>query len=320
MGISRRDFLETTALGGLAPLAFAAPTPLETRVLGRTGARVSILAFGGGTRFLGYPEEQGLAALNRALDLGITYLDTAQSYGKGESERRMGRILKTRRKQVFLADKIESRKADEVLRSVEESLRSLETDHFDLLHLHSLGAEQDLAAIEAPGGALKALYRLRDEKVARAIGFTSHSDPLVVKTAVERHDFDCVQMALNAALAGMVADATGSIWNQKPEISFQTVALPAAQKKNLGVIAMKIFAQEKLAGDAPAETLLRYSLSLPVATAVVGMPKIEHIEANAAVARKFQRLPAEEMRDLSRSLSGKRKVALDRFFCRHVDA
>ena len=314
MSISRREFLEATSLGGLAAsAAFAAPTPLPTRVLGRTGARVSILAFGSGSRFLSYPEEKGIEALNRALDLGITYIDTAQSYGRGESERRIGQVMKTRRKEVFLATKVEPRTSEQAMRSVEESLNRLQTDHVDLLHIHGLADEKDLAAIEAPEGVLKALYRLRDQKVARAIGITCHSDPALLKTALERNDFDCTQMPLNAALAG------GFAWNKTPEVSFQSVALPAARRKKMGVLAMKIFAQDKLAGEAPADKLLRYSMSLPVAAAVVSMARLEYIDANVAVARNFQPLPKAEMRELSRTISERHKLALDRFFSNHID-
>src|SRR5215813_3422397 len=107
MSISRRDFLGTAAIGAMAaPLVSATGMPMRT--LGRTGAQVSILAFGGGSRFVGYSEDQGIEALNHALDLGITYIDTADSYGgNGESQIRIGKVLKARgRKGLWLASKI----------------------------------------------------------------------------------------------------------------------------------------------------------------------------------------------------------------------
>src|SRR5579871_6032893 len=104
MKISRRTFLGTAALSGVA--ARAEGTALPTRVLGRTRARVSILAMGGGSRFLMYrDEDKALEALNRAFDLGITYMDTAYSYGNGLSEERVGKVMKTWRKNTFLATK-----------------------------------------------------------------------------------------------------------------------------------------------------------------------------------------------------------------------
>ena len=201
MKISRRDFLGTAAITGAATLS--GETSMPTRILGRTGARVSILAMGGGSRFLMYhDEDKALEALNRAFDLGISYMDTAYSYGNGLSEERVGKVMKTRRKEIFLATKIDARKGDDARRIVEGGLKRMQTDHLDLIHVHSLTDEQDLAAVEAPDGVLNALLKLRDEKVTRFVGITSHTDPVVLKTALERHDFDCTQMALNAARVG----------------------------------------------------------------------------------------------------------------------
>jgi len=319
MKISRRDFLGTAAITGAA--ALAATDAIPTRILGRTGARVSILAMGGGSRFLMYQDEdKALEALNRAFDLGITYMDTAYSYGNGRSEERIGKVMQTRRKGLFLATKIEARKGDEAQRILEGSLKRLHTDHLDLIHVHSLTDENDLAAVEAPDGVLQVLLKLRDQKVTRFIGITSHTDPVVLKTALERHDFDCTQMALNAARAGMRSGKGGMQPNPDLKTSFEDVALPVARRKKMGVIAMKIFAQEALVGQATPEKLLYYSLSLPgVTLAVVGMPKLEFIGQNVALAKAFKPLPAAEMQQLSASLAARNKVALDRFFSTHVD-
>ena len=295
---------------------------MPTRILGRTGARVSILAMGGGSRFLMYlDEDKALEALNRAFDLGITYMDTAYSYGNGRSEERVGKVMKTRRKDIFLATKVEARKGDEAQRILEGSLKRLQTDHLDLMHVHSLTDEHDLAAVEAPDGVLKVLLKLRDQKVTRFIGITSHTDPVVLKMALERHDFDCTQMALNAARAGMRGGKRGMEPNPDLKTSFEDVALPVARAKKMGVIAMKIFAQEVLVGQAPPSKLLYYPLSLPgVTLAVAGMPKLELIDQNVALAKAFKPLPRAEMHQLSTALAARNKVALDRFFSKHVDA
>jgi aryl-alcohol dehydrogenase-like predicted oxidoreductase len=321
MKISRREFLGTAALAGVAGSA-TADTAMPTRVLGKTGARVSILAMGGGSRFLMYKDEdKALAALNRAFDLGITYMDTAYSYGDGLSEERVGKVMKTRRKGIFLATKIEARKGDEAQRILEGSLKRLQTDQIDLIHVHSLTDEADLAKIEAPDGVLNVLRKLRDQKVTRFIGITSHTDPVVLKTALERHDFDCTQMALNAARVGMASGKGGMVPNQALKTSFEDVALPVARRKKMGVIAMKIFAQEALVGQAPAEKLMYYPLSLPgVTLAVAGMPKFEFIDQNVAMAKAFKPLPPAEMKQISGLLAGRNKMALDRFFSNHRDA
>jgi aryl-alcohol dehydrogenase-like predicted oxidoreductase len=321
MKISRRDFLGTAALAGVAG-SVAADAAMPARVLGKTGARVSILAMGGGSRFLMYKDEdKALEALNRAFDLGITYMDTAYSYGNGLSEERVGKVLKTRRKGIFLATKIEARNGDEARRILEGSLKRLQTDRIDLIHVHSLTDEDDLKKIEAPDGVLNTLRKMRDQKMTRFIGITSHTDPAVLKTALERHDFDCTQMALNAAKVGMASWSKNMVPNQMLKTSFEDLALPVARRKKMGVIAMKIFAQESLVGQAPAEKLLYYPLSLPgVTLAVAGMPKFDFIEQNVALAKAFKPLPPAEMKQISTELAARNKSALDRFFSNHVDA
>ncbi len=326
MGISRRRFLEGAAIGGIATGLTAAPKvdkdhKLPTRALGKTGAHVSVLAFGGGSRFLMYKEEdKALEAVNRALDLGITYMDTAYAYGNGVSEERIGKVMKTRRKGIFVATKIQERDSEKAMRILEGSLKRLQVDQFDLIHIHSLTDETDLAKVEAKGGILDTLHKLRDQKMTRFIGITSHTDPTVLAKALERHDFDCTQMALNAAMVGMKSGKEGMIINPAMKPSFQTIALPVANKKKMGVIAMKVFAQEGLVGQAPLEKLLHYSMSLPVTLCTLGMPKPEYIGQNIEMAKAFKPMPKSEMEELSARLSSKNKEAFDRFLANHVDA
>jgi uncharacterized protein len=270
-----------------------------------------------------HTEEAAVAAINLALDSGISYLDTAYGYGEGKSESWVGQVAKTRRKEFFLATKIEPRDGATARRILEGSLKRLQTDQIDLIHVHALMDEDDLAKIEAKDGVLNALYKMRDEKLTRFVGITCHNDPAVLKTALERHDFDCTQMALNAALQGMKGGEHGMVLNPAFTTSFEQVALPVARKKNLGILAMKVTGQEMLVGTGAdkgaMEKLLQYALSLPVATAVVGMPSHEMIRQNAEFARNFEPMPADEMRDFSRRIAGAHKLALDSKFREHVD-
>ena len=246
------------------------------------------------------------AILNRAIDLGITYLDTAYAYGDGESETRVGRVMATRRKDVWLATKIPDRTRDAFLRRLEASLKRLQTDHVDLVHIHSLGQSDDLAKIEAPDGALKGLMEAREQKMARFAGMTSHTNGEVMAMAIKRHDLDCVQMALNASRNGR----------------FEELALPAANAKNLGVIAMKVTGQEFLVGDgsgkADMNSLLRYSMSLPVTSAVVGMPRPEMLAHNVEIARNFSPLTDQEKEHLRQQLNPARE-GLEKRLVGHLD-
>lgn len=312
--LTRREFLEqTTASVAVVPVLLGtagAAEKIPQRDFGRNGVKVPILAFGCGSRFLAYKDEdEALRILNDAIDSGITYLDTAAAYGKGESEVRVGKVMKTRRKDVFLATKIPetARTRDGALREFEQSLKRLQTDRVDVLHLHSLKEAEDLKEIEARDGALKALYELRDQKAARLIGMTSHTNGAVMATAITRHDLNAVQMAMNPSRA----------------LQFEELALPAATRKRLGIICMKVAAQDKLlgegAGRAAMAWLIRYAWSLPVSTAVVGMPKPEFIRENLAAARAFTPLSPQEIEQLRRQVAPS-QARIETFFANHLDA
>ena len=295
---------------------------MPMRQLGKTGERVSILAFGGGQRFYQTRnEEDAVRFIVQAADAGITYFDTADSYNHGRSEQLFGRAFRARggKQGLFVATKISTRDGAAVPGIVEQSLKNLQMDRVDLIHIHSLENEDDLARIEAKGGVLEALLKARDQKLTRFIGITSHDSPAAMKLALERHEFDCCQMALNAAMADMIGTIRPVTAGER---SFESLALPVAQGKNMGVIAMKVFARDALAAqpEASARNLIYYALTLPVTTAVVGHPTVEHLEQNVRLVKAFQPLPKTEMEQLARALSTRNKTALVEFFRHHVDA
>jgi uncharacterized protein len=335
-GISRREFVAGAMVtAGVA--AGAESGKLPTREFGRTGLKPTILALGCGNRLhMAYPDEaRGVEAVSLALQLGITYLDTAQGYGDGKSETWVGKAAAGRRKELIFATKTSARTADDLMRRCEQSLKRLQTDYLDVLHIHGLRYEEHLAEVEAKGGAIEGLFKLRDQKVIRFAGITSHADPKTLATALERHDFDCTQMALNAGLQGRSPDG-GGFWKKTDDLfgeaiphkpypgeSFEDLALPVAARKRMGIIAMKVTGQDSLigsgSGKASAEELIRYALSLPVSVVTVGMPRLEYIRANTAFARSFQPMTeAERKRFVSHVAVS--KLALDRKFRDHLDA
>lgn len=331
--LSRREFIGGVAAVAAAGTAAANNQILPTRPFGRTGERVTIVAIGCGNRlWAAYEvEERGVEALNLAFDSGIRYFDTAQGYGNGKSETWVGIANKHRRKEVIYATKTSARGYDDVLSRCDASLKRLQTDYLDVLHIHGLNYEDDLEGIEKLG-TVRALQRLRDQKIVRFIGVTSHSDPATLAKALDRYDFDCTQMALNAGLQGRSPDKQG-YWKKGgnndffgepipakpyPGESFQDIALKVAVRKKLGIVAMKTTGQDALVGagrdKADGWQLIRYALSLPVSVVTVGMPKLEYIRQNTQMARAFRPMPEREMRDLSGRLSDANKVALDYHF------
>jgi len=288
---------------------------MPTRLFGQTGKRISIVAFGCGSRYLAYKnEDDAIAVVHKAMDLGINYFDTAYDYGAGLSETRIGKAIAGRRKDIYLATKLPARNGDAAQRILEGSLKRCQTDHFNTVHVHALNNEEDLAAIEAKDGVLNMLYKMRDQKVVHNVGISCHTDPKVLKTALERHDFNVTQFALNAARVGQAANDGNPATD-----SFEALALPVALKKKMGVTAMKIFAQEKLNGKTSVDNLIRYSLSQPVGAVVLGMPKVEFLEQNVAIAKAYQPMSPAEMKGLNNQLN-QYKASIDSFFLDHVDA
>jgi len=278
---TRREFLITTAVGAAAlglpstGAAAAAARAIPRRTLGKTGLEVSILGFGGGLKFLLSKDDEATAVLERAVAAGICYFDTASSYGSDRrSERLYGQVLPKYRKSIVLATKTDERTYDGAMRSIEKSLEMLKVDALDIIQIHSAEPKDDLSSWDKPDGVVTAFRKLRDQKVTRFIGFTGHTDAEVHKKVIETFDFDTVLMALNAAK------------NKR----FGEVALPAAVKKEMGIIAMKTVRDLNGTGEGQASTadLLTHTWDLPIAVAIVGMESLAQVEENARLAADYK--------------------------------
>ena len=338
---TRRDFIKaggavTAALIAEAALAEPAaawrpgalPAPMPTRELGRTGHRVSLFSLGGQAAIERADNEAAAVPIvERALDLGVNYIDTSSIYGGPSrwSERYIGQVMKRRRSQAFLASKTKERTRDGSLRMLEESLKLLNTDHLDLWQLHDIGTMADVDEVFAKGGAVEALTQARDQKMVRFLGITGHHRPDALIEAIRRLPFDCLLLALNAA--------------DVHHYSFKERLLPLAAEKKMGIIGMKITGRGRILsswtppplerqqrswegvviangpGTISMREALHYTLSLPVSTAIVGCDSIAQLEENVQLARDFTPLSAEVMKALEAKTASVSKQALFfRFF------
>ncbi len=302
--LSRRDFVKIGIAGAaglaVAPgLADAAPSALAlpTRPLGRTGHHPFIFSLGGQASLeQADKHDVSIAIINRAIDLGVNYIDTAAAYGRprdpmkqrweldGISQTYVGEVMATRRKEVFLASKVDDRTKDGALRQLEQSLRLLHTDHLDLWQIHNVQTEESLETIFGTNGVVEAMVSARDQKMVRNLGITGHFDPAVLAKAIDRFEFDTILMALNAA--------------DPHRLPFQSELLPLANKKKMGVIGMKIPARDRLFKDGAVTTMkdaMSYVLTLPVSTVIIGCKTVAQLEENVAIAKSFSPLPAAEM-------------------------
>jgi predicted aldo/keto reductase-like oxidoreductase len=321
--LDRRDFLRLAGVAGLGfiagsaarpanaaspatPAKTPAVAPMPTRNLGRTAHRVPLFSLGGQAALEAADNyDVSTPLIERALDLGVNYIDTAAFYGRGWSQRHIGRVMKRRRKEVFLATKTHDRTRDGSKRLLAESLESLQTDHLDLWQIHNLSRMDQVDQIFAKGGAMEAMIEAREQKIVRHIGVTGHADPAVLIEAIRRFEFDTILLALNAADA-----------YHRP---FETKLLPLAVEKQMGIIGMKIPARGRLVapgktekGDAriPMREAMHYVLSLPVSTVIVGCDSIAQVEENVAIARAFTPMSDEQRLALSRSVEPVAKDAL----------
>ncbi len=311
--IGRRDFLKSMAtvaaggaavpaLNGAVPFGSAAspkgldPKGLPTATLGKTGAVVPRIGLGLGSRFCAVlGEDKAVEILDTALDHGFYYWDTAGNYTNGGivSEERLGRVLARRRQEVFLATKFEDRSYDGVMRQLETSLKRLRTDHLDLYQVHLVESLADLDTLGLPGGALDALRKIKDQKIARFIGFSGHGDAAAMAEAARRHDFDTMLIALNH-----YEERRGDL---------EGGAIPAAAAKDMGVMIIKSVRPRETVPGLAASDLIRYALTLPlVHSAVVGTDSVEVVRKNAALLRDFRPLSPEEM--------GRLTIKLEPFF------
>ena len=303
--LTRRNFLKTTtavtAGAILAPVVACSSSPfdskgLPTRILGKTGVRIPQLVFGTGSRFMTATKEAVLELLEFALDNGLYYWDTAAIYKNDNefSEERLGKILKTRRSEVFLSTKVAERNADEAKRTVETSLKRLQTDYIDLYQIHSISNEEEVRKFGDKDGVLPVLQKYREEGVIKHIGFTGHTSASAMKLAAEMYDFDTMLIALNH--------------HQKGNEAFEEDPIPYAASKNLGVIGMKVIRPRETVEGLNPDDLVKYALSLKgVTVPIIGMETKEVMQRNIDIVKNFKEpLSDDKMKEL--------QVALDPFY------
>ncbi len=318
-----------SAQTGVAPAPAVARDAMPTRNLGKTGYKVGIFSLGGQAALEKANNfDVAVPIIEKSLDLGVNYIDTSSIYGGPErwSEQYVGKVMKHRRNQAFLATKTKERTREGSMQMLETSLKLLQTDHIDLWQLHDIGTMTDINEIFAKGGAMEALLAARDQKIVRYLGITGHYRPDALIEAIHRHDFDTILMAVNAA--------------DPHHYSFSEQLLPLAVEKQMGIIGMKVPARGRLlstwtpppieeqkhmwegmvlaptAGTLMMRQAMFYSLSLPVSTVIIGCDSIAQLEENVQLAREFTPLSHQQMAALTEKAQ---PVAKQSLFFRFYD-
>ncbi|MGF1603770.1 MAG: aldo/keto reductase [Thermosynechococcaceae cyanobacterium] len=301
---TRRNFLiaSLAAAGGVVsckaltqtkpnvvPLTLSTTSKMPERVLGKTGITLPILGLGGaGQTPLSKQgrEADAIALIEKALQLGIRYFDTAASYGPSEDY--LGKVLPQYRQQIFLASKTAARDRDGAWQELERSLQRLNTDQLDLWQLHHVSYPEHLEAIFAKDGAIRAIEEAKQQKIIRFSGITGHHEPQIIAEGLNRHPFDTTLVSINAA-------------DRHHPRPFAPTVLPVAQKLNVGVIAMKVPAYGRLLkpGILTMRQAMGYSLSLTgVHCCIIAAESSQQLADNVAVASQYQPLAESVMKDI----------------------
>src|SRR5437868_1302869 len=263
---------------------------VQRRPLGRTGVEVSALGLGGHHLGEFKTVEEAIRLVQEAVDTGITFYDNCWEYWNGRAEDWLGRALQGRRDKVFLMTKVctHGRGKELALKMLDESLRRLQTDHLDLWQVHGVCFDNDPELAYAKGGVLEALDRAKKQGKTRFVGFTGHKDPSIHLDMIRRgYPFDTVQMPLHCL------DATFR--------SFEKEVLPEANRRGIAALGMKPMGGTAWAvkgGLVKAEEMLRYAMSLPVATTIAGMDSFDVLRQNLRVAQGFAPMTTTQMQAL----------------------
>ena len=305
--MERRNFLESLAgltsgllLSGSEVLSSVSDRwgeLLPQRKLGKTGESVTMLGAGGA--HIGRMDERNAqATIEAAIEGGVRFFDTAESYRDGRSERYYGRFLVPKyRDEVFLMTKTTARDAETARQHLHGSLKRLDTDYLDLWQMHSVQSPQDVDR-RIENGVLDVIEEAKVSGKVRHIGFTGHRLPEGHQRVLERTDvFETCQMPMN------VTDP-----NYR---SFIKGVLPTLVERDYGVLAMKTLADggffEGGSSVVPDYVSIREALhfvwSLPVSVLITGAENVEQMEEKIGLARSFERMSEEQRKALVRKVA-----------------
>ncbi|HXG11692.1 MAG TPA: aldo/keto reductase [Gemmataceae bacterium] len=316
--LSRREFVRAGAagtallLGNVLPTWADAPTGLPQRVLGKTGVKVPILGLG--TVAVGQlaDEKAAVALIHKAIDLGVTYIDTAPARtriaamtGYARAHSYLKGILKERRKEVFIATKCLETDGDKTIDLLKKNLDELGIEQADLVYTHSIGhAIYDFDALVGDAGPMAALEKAKKDGLTRFVGITGHNRPEKFAQVIARRDIDVMMNAVNIV--------------DRHTYAFEDLVWPAARKKNIGLVAMKVYGGGVTSCRMPEElrqASFRFVQSVPgIALAVIGMRSEKELEQNVEWARTFKPMTQQEADELK-----KKTVELAKAWGPHLD-
>jgi aryl-alcohol dehydrogenase-like predicted oxidoreductase len=246
--------------------------PMPTRELRGLGWNASLLTLGGVKWDSQIPEADAIELLHRALELGVNTFDTAAVYNAGESERRLGKALEGQRDSVWINTKVTNRGYNDAKRDIENSLKHLRTDRIDLMFVHSIEDDADVAKVLGPDSSLRAIEEFREAGHIRHVGVSGHWFKHNMARIIDEYPFEAVLLP-----AGLFNEAYG--------YSYLTEVVPAARAKGLCVMGMKILGAGRAKHAADVTPYLRYAIHQDIDTAVIGCDSIAQLEQTVRIVK-----------------------------------
>jgi uncharacterized protein len=290
--MDRRNFLQAsaqaTAAVGLTSQALA-QTPMPMDILGKSQLKVSKFCLGGYHMRVG-GELSGIRIINRALELGVNFFDSAAKYHGGESDITYGKVFggqASLRQRVLLMSKAEQRDRDGAMLQLETTLKRMKTDYLDLWQCHEVSRMDEVDKIFGPKGSLEAFVKAKEQGKVRHIGFTGHADPAVHLRLLEGYSgWETVQCPVNLI--------------DQHYLSFIDQVHPKVRERGLGLIGMKSNAIGNIGKMriATIEECLRFAWTQNPHTLVSGVESVDQLEQNIGVLKSLKKMSQTEVSQL----------------------
>ncbi len=272
---------------------------MEKRHLGRTGVELSLIGQGG-FHLVELTSKDAEKVLNTYIDLGGNYIETAAQYGDGNSEAKIGRSVSHRRSEYFLATKVLERNPEKAEKDFERSLKLLKTDYVDICFVHSVVSPEDVDACLADDGVFPFILEAQKAGRVRYIGISGHGQQDAILHGIRNYPFDLVMTGVN-------------FYDRFNYPDTEEIIFPECIERGIGIVGMKALADGYLYRSV--EQGIRYSLSRPVSTLVLGMNTVDMVKTDMDIGENFSPMTEEEEENLV-----KNAVELGDYVCRQCSS
>ena len=268
---------------------------MKIRQLGSTDLYPTLMGIGG-FHLIEAPQTDVTQILNSYLDRGGNYIETAADYGDGISEKKIAAAVSTRRDEFILASKCGRRTKKEAERSIQRSLKNLQSDHLDILFMHAVQTTEEADQIHAKDGAIHAALEAQKNGMVKYIAVSGHGYPYGLLRSIEQFDYDLLMTHFN-------------YFDQYNYPVIHEKLAPMCFEQGVGLVGMKALADGYL--YRTPEQSIRFALDQPISTLVLGANTMDYLDYDWSLIDSFDSMNATELKELKNNA-----VELGDYVCR----